>query len=145
MTALSAYLSLFIAAFLAATIIPAQSEGVLAGLLLTKDYPVWTLIAVASVGNTLGSLINWWLGRGIEHFKDRKWFPVKAKDLSKAQGWYARYGRWSLLLSWVPFIGDPITLAAGVMREKFLPFLLIVGAAKTLRYVFIAGLVADLI
>ena len=145
MTALSAYLSLFIAAFLAATIIPAQSEGVLAGLLLTKDYPVWTLIAVASVGNTLGSLINWWLGRGIEHFKDRKWFPVKAKDLSKAQGWYARYGRWSLLLSWVPFIGDPITLAAGVMREKLLPFLFIVGAAKTLRYVFIAGLVADLI
>ena len=145
MTALSAYLSLFLAAFLAATIIPAQSEGVLAGLLLTKDYPVWTLIAVASVGNTLGSLINWWLGRGIEHFKDRKWFPVKAKDLSKAQGWYARYGCWSLLLRWVPFIGDPITVAAGVMREKFLPFLLIVGAAKTLRYVFIAGLVADLI
>ena len=144
MTFLSAHISLFLVAFLAATIFPAQSEGVLAALLATKDYPVWTLIAVASIGNTLGSLVNWWLGRGLEHFKDRTWFPVKAKDLSKAQDWYARYGRWSLWLSWVPFIGDPITVAAGVMRERLLPFLLIVGTAKTLRYVFIAGLFANL-
>lgn len=137
----SAYSGLFLAAFLAATILPAQSEAVLAGLLAAKTAPAMALVAVASIGNTLGALVNWWLGRGIEHFKQRAWFPVSAAQLGKAQAWYGRYGRWSLLLSWVPFIGDPLTIAAGVMREKFWPFLLIVGAAKTLRYIFIAGVV----
>lgn len=145
MPLLSGYIGLFLAAFLAATIFPAQSESVLAGLLAAKSHPAWALIAVASVGNTLGSLVNWWLGRWVEHFKNRKWFPVKAQDLAKAQGWYVRYGRWSLLLSWVPFVGDPITVAAGVMREGFWPFLFIVGTTKTLRYVFIAGFFADLL
>jgi len=136
--ALGAYGGLFMAAFLAATIIPAQSEAVLVGLLALKTYPAMSLIAVASIGNVLGAVVNWWLGRGIENFKDRKWFPVKPHALLKAQGWYTKYGRWSLLLSWVPMIGDPITVAAGVMREKFLPFLLLVSIAKIGRYLLIA-------
>jgi membrane protein YqaA with SNARE-associated domain len=98
----AAYSGLFFAAFLAATIFPAQSEAVLLGLVVTKSYPVWVLITVASIGNVLGSVVNWWLGKYIEHFRDRKWFPVKQAALIKARAWYAQYGRWSLLLSWVP-------------------------------------------
>jgi membrane protein YqaA with SNARE-associated domain len=134
----SAYAGLFVAAFLAATVIPAQSEGLLVALLAQGSYDPWALIGVASVGNVLGSIVNWWLGRGIERFKDRRWFPVSEQALSRAQARYARYGRWSLLLSWVPIIGDPITVVAGVMRERLWIFTLLVGAAKTLRYVFLA-------
>lgn len=135
MSDLSAYGGLFLAALLAATFIPAQSEGVLVGLAATKNYPVWILLSVASVGNTLGSVVNWWLGLHLNKFSGRTWFPVKPKVLAKAQRWYKKYGRWSLVLCWVPFIGDPITIAAGVMRERFMPFLIIVGLSKTLRYV----------
>ncbi len=129
---------LFLTAFAAATIFPAQSETVLAALILQKDIAVWLLVAVASAGNILGSCVNWILGRYIETFKNRKWFPLKDGDLEKAQRHYRRYGRWSLLLSWVPFIGDPITIVAGAMKEKFAMFLLLVSIAKTGRYLVLA-------
>ena len=138
MSNLTAYGSLFLAALLAATIIPTQSEAVLGGLLLSGHYTPWLLVAVASVGNVLGSIINWMLGRGIDRFRDKPWFPVRADRLERAQGWYRRYGRWSLLLSWVPFIGDPLTVAAGMMREKFIVFVTLVAIAKTARYILIA-------
>lgn len=138
MSSLAAYISLFLAAFAAATILPAQSEAVLSALLLTGKHHPWLLVAMASAGNTLGAVVNWLLGRGIESFHDKKWFPVKPANLERAKAWYRRYGRWSLLLSWVPFIGDPITLAAGVMREKISVFLPIVALAKTARYVVLA-------
>lgn len=128
---------LFMAAFLAATLLPAQSEAVLVALLLEGHSP-WRLVAVASIGNVLGSTVNWWLGREIARFGDRRWFPVKPEALERARGWYARRGRWTLLLSWVPVIGDPLTLAAGMMRERFLVFLALVGFAKTARYVALA-------
>ena len=128
-----AYAGLFLAAFLAATLLPAQSEAVLVALLLA-GHPPWWLLLVASTGNVLGSLFNWWLGRGIVHYRDRGWFPVKPEALERAQGWYRRYGRWSLLLSWVPVVGDPLTLAAGVMREPLRVFLPLVAVAKTGRY-----------
>lgn len=136
--ALSAYAGLFVAAFLAATIIPAQSEGVLVALLATGAYPAWALVAVASVGNVAGSVLNWWLGGQVERFKTRRWFPVSQKALARAQASYAKWGRWSLLLSWVPIIGDPITVAAGVMRERLAVFATLVGIAKTARYVVLA-------
>ncbi len=128
-----AYAGLFLAAFLAATLLPAQSEAVLVALLLA-GHPPWWLLLVASTGNVLGSLFNWWLGRGIVHYRDRGWFPVKPGALARAQRWYRRYGRWSLLLSWVPVVGDPLTLAAGVMREPLRVFLPLVAVAKTGRY-----------
>jgi membrane protein YqaA with SNARE-associated domain len=137
MSELAAYGGLFMAAFLAATIIPAQSEAVLLGLVATNSYPVLALLLVASTGNVLGAVVNWGLGRGVEQYKTRKWFPVKEAALNRAQGWYTRYGRWSLLLSWVPLIGDPITVAAGVMREKFWVFFAIVTVAKIGRYLFL--------
>ena len=135
-----ALLGLFFAALIAATIFPAQSELVLSGMLVAKTAPVWVLIAVATAGNVLGSVVNWLLGRFFIHYRDRKWFPVKEKSLAKAESWYHKYGRWSLLLCWVPFIGDPITLAAGILREPIAFFVLIVTFAKLARYLIVAAI-----
>lgn len=131
------YWILFISAFGAATLLPLQSEAVLMGLLLQEAYQAWLLLFVASLGNVLGSCVNWWLGTKVEHFKDRKWFPVSELQMQKAQITYQKYGFWSLLLSWVPIIGDPITLIAGILKENFWRFLIIVSVAKIGRYLFV--------
>ena len=141
MADLSIYAGLFAVALIAATIFPLQSEALLVGLLLAGSHPAWLLVAVASVGNVIGSTINWWLGRSIERFRERRWFPIKLAALDRAARWYHRYGRWTLLLSWTPVIGDPLTMIAGVMREPLASFLIIVAIAKTGRYVAIAALV----
>ncbi|WP_445178187.1 YqaA family protein [Pseudomonas sp. McL0111] len=135
-----AYLGLFFAAFGAATLLPLQSEALLVGLLLSDRYWLWGLLAVATLGNVLGSVVNWWLGRRLEQFQDRRWFPVSAKHMANARKHYQRYGHWSLLLSWLPIIGDPLTLIAGVMREPLGRFLLIVTLAKGARYAVLAML-----
>lgn len=135
---LSAYLGLFFAAFAAATLIPAQSEAVLAALLLGGSFSPWALLAVATLGNVLGSLVNWLLGRSIEHLRHKRWFPATDSQLVTAQRAYHRYGRWSLLLSWVPVIGDPLTVVAGVLREPLWSFLLLVTLAKGGRYLLLA-------
>lgn len=129
---------LFASALGSATILPGQSEAVLTGLLLTDRYVPWFLVAVASAGNVLGSTVNWMLGRAVERFRGRKWFPVKPAALERARSGYQRYGKWSLLLSWAPVIGDPLTLVAGVLREPLPMFLLLVGIAKTARYAILA-------
>ncbi len=140
MTDLWVYCGLFIVALAAATLLPLQSEALLIGLLLADQQPFWLLITVASLGNIVGSAINWQLGRSIERLRDRRWFPIKAAALHRAEHWYHHHGRWSLLLSWVPIIGDPLTMIAGVLREPFVSFVLIVTMAKTGRYVAIASL-----
>lgn len=139
MTDLAVYASLFLVAFAAATIFPMQSEAGLVALIATEQYPVLALIAVATTGNVLGSIVNWLLGVGIERFRHKRWFPVSQPALDKAQGWYRRYGKWSLLLSWMPVVGDPITIVAGVLREPFPMFLLLVTIAKTARYGVLAA------
>ncbi len=138
MTPLAAYAGLFLAALGAASILPMQSEPVLVALLLLGEQPARALVLVASIGNTAGSCLNWLLGRWIEHYRDRRWFPVKPDRLAKAEAWYRRWGKWSLLLSWAPFLGDPLTVIAGVLREPFWVFLLLVAIAKTGRYVALA-------
>lgn len=135
----TSYLGLFLAAFGAATLLPMQSEAVLVGMLLSDRYVISTLLAVAIVGNVLGSVLNWVLGRCVERFRHKRWFPVSEAKLAKAQQSYLRYGHWSLLLSWVPIIGDPLTVVAGVMREPFWRFLLIVTLAKGMRYLVLAA------
>ena len=120
---LMAFWGLFLAAFVAATLLPAQSELALAGLLAAGHKPVWLLVAVATAGNTLGSAVNWLLGRCCARFQNERWFPVKKEKLGKARAWYRAYGRWSLLLSWAPVIGDPLTLVAGLLREPFASFI----------------------
>lgn len=136
----SAYLGLFLSAFGAATLLPLQSEAVLVALLLGGAHATWLLLAVATLGNVLGSWVNWLLGRSLEHYRHKRWFPVSDARLQQAQAWYARCGRWSLLLSWMPIIGDPLTLVAGVMREPLWRFLLIVTLAKGTRYAVLAAL-----
>ena len=138
MADLAAYAGLFSAALIAATVFPFQSEAVLVGLVLTEAYPAALLVMVASVGNVAGSCINWGIGRGVESFRHRKWFPVKPERLQRGSRWYRRYGKWSLLLSWAPVIGDPLTVAAGVLREPFWSFLCLVAIAKTGRYLLLA-------
>ena len=138
MVDLAVYGGLFLAAFTAATLLPAQSEILVVGLLLT-DHAPWLVLAVASVGNVLGSVVNWFLGRGLERLRTRRWFPVSPAALARAEGWYRRYGRWSLLLAWAPIIGDPLTVVAGVLRETFWVFLLLVSVAKIGRYLVLAA------
>ncbi len=134
------YLLLFISAFGAATLLPLQSEVVLMTLLVQGPSSPFYLILVATVGNVLGSCVNWWLGLKIEHFKDKKWFPVSEQRLVQAQQIYHKYGFYSLLLSWTPVVGDPITLIAGLMKENFWRFLLIVTIAKGGRYLTLYAL-----
>jgi membrane protein YqaA with SNARE-associated domain len=141
MSDLAAYLSMFSSALVAATLLPAQSEAVLVSLVLGGAQPVWALVTVASAGNVLGAVINWLLGRSIERFRDRRWFPVGPAALASAQTRYQRWGKWSLLLSWMPIIGDPLTLAAGFLREPLPVFLLFVTIAKTARYLVLVALI----
>ncbi len=141
---LAVYFGLFFSAFGAATLLPLQSEAVLTGLLILGKQPVWALVAVATAGNTLGAVVNWFLGRYIERWRRKPWFPVGEHKLARAQRGYHRYGRWSLLLSWMPVIGDPLTVIAGVMRQPLLSFVLIVAIAKLGRYLVVAAITLGL-
>jgi len=136
----TAYLGLFTAAFAAATLLPAQSEAVLIALLVHGSHSVTALLLVATLGNVLGSLVNWLLGRSIERLRHKRWFPVSESQLDAAQRRYHRFGRWSLLLSWVPIIGDPLTVIAGTLREPLWSFLLLVTLAKGGRYLLLAAI-----
>ena len=139
------YLTLFISAFSAATILPVQSEVLLAYQVSIAPDSVVKLVAVATLGNVLGATVNWWLGRLTENFRAKKWFPVNQRQLRKAENFYAQYGRYSLLFSWVPIIGDPITIVAGILREPILSFVLLVTIAKCARYAFVVGLIGSLL
>ena len=136
------YLSLFAVAFLAATVFPAQSELLLVYLLRSGEHSWWLLLTVATLGNVLGSIVNWILGRSIERFQRRRWFPVSNRALERAEHWYRRWGKWSLLLSWAPLIGDALTVIAGVLRMPFATFLALVVIAKAGRYGVVALAVA---
>jgi membrane protein YqaA with SNARE-associated domain len=136
LSAVIALATLFGSAFAAATILPFQSEAVFAAMFYAESAPPLALVIAASLGNTLGAHATWWMGLYIEHFHDRRWFPVGPKELERAQGWWARWGVWSLLLTWAPF-GDALALVSGVMRTPFWLFTLIVGFAKTARFVLL--------
>ena len=136
------YLKLFIISFLAATILPLSSEIVLTTMLLTNLFEKNILLIIASSGNILGSVFNWYLGKKIIIFQDRRWFPVSPEQLNKSQKYFQKYGLWSLLLAWVPVIGDPLTLLAGVLKVRFSIFFILVSISKISRYVFILYLVS---
>lgn len=131
---MTAHLMLFASSFLAATILPFYSEVVLFAL-LHQGYEPASLVLVASVGNTLGAVVNWVLGRYLLHFRKRRWFYFSEEQIEKAQTWFQRYGFWSLLLAWMPIGGDALTLIAGIMKVKLWLFLVLVATGKTLRYV----------
>jgi membrane protein YqaA with SNARE-associated domain len=136
---MEAYLGLFISAFLAATLVPAYSEILFASL-LAVGYDPLTLWLWASSGNTLGSVVNWGLGRYLLHFQERRWFPFKAAGLERAQSWFQKFGVWSLLLAWLPVGGDALTFIAGVMRVRFSIFLVLTAIGKSARYAVLLGI-----
>lgn len=127
-------LLLFLSSFLAATLFPAQSEGVLAALYLTGEYDAAALLIVATIGNVLGACVNWLLGRFALQFQHRAWFPVKPKPLARASNMYQRFGVWTLLFSWLPLIGDAFTLIAGMLKTPLPLFVLLVTIGKASRY-----------
>lgn len=130
---LSAWM-LFGSAFLAATILPFYSEVVLFALLRQGGDPLF-LLGVATVGNTLGSVVNWCLGLCLLRFQNRRWFYFSPAQIARAQAWFQRYGVWTLLLAWLPVGGDPLTLVAGIMKVRLGIFLVLVALGKGLRYV----------
>ena len=131
------YLSLFAISFLAATILPFSSELTLAGLIATSNYNNLLLLIVASFGNILGSVVNWVLGFYSINLTAKKWFLFKGRQIESSSKWFNKFGKWSLLFAWVPIIGDPLTLAAGLFRVKFLKFLILVSIGKVSRYFLI--------
>ena len=131
-----AYLTLFSIAFLAATIFPFSSEVVLAGLSASSEEKI-PLLVVASFGNVLGSSFNWVFGKYTRNLETKKWFPFSINRLQKASFWFTKYGKWSLLFAWLPIIGDPLTFIAGVVRLRFVPFLILVTIGKVSRYILI--------
>jgi membrane protein YqaA with SNARE-associated domain len=135
------YLSLFAISFLAATILPFSSELSLATLIATSDYDNLLLLTVASFGNILGSLVNWALGSYSRNLTTKKWFPFKETQIERSSKWFKKFGKWSLLFAWVPVIGDPLTLVAGILRVKFIDFIILVAIGKVSRYIFVFYLI----
>lgn len=135
---MTGYVGLFVTALLAATLIPVSSEAVLGVLSAADGAELLLLVAVASIGNTLGAVVNWLLGRYCLHWQDRRWFPVSPETLTRASDRFRRFGLWSLLFAWLPVIGDPLTFVAGVLRVNFWIFVILTGTGKTARYAVIA-------
>ena len=131
---ITSYLLLFGAAFLAATLLPFYSEVVLFALLREGGDPL-ALVAVATLGNTLGAMLNWFLGRYLLHYQDRRWFYFNRQQIQRAQSWFQRYGFWSLLLAWMPVGGDALTFIAGIMKVRLWLFVALVATGKAVRYI----------
>ena len=144
MADLAVYGGLFLSAFLSATLLPGSSEALLTGLVLAGQGVPWLLLIAAVMGNVLGSLVNWVCGRFLAAFRDRTWFPISPRRYAQAAGWFERYGVWSLLFAWAPVVGDPLTVIAGALRVRFLPFLLLVTVGKVVRYLFVLWVAVSL-
>ena len=136
------HLVMMVWAFGAATLLPLSSEVVLAAQIKSGFTSPMALVASATIGNVAGSTFNWWLGRHVRRFEDRRWFPFSPSTIAKASDRYHRFGLWSLVLSWLPIIGDPLTLVAGLLRVPLIVFLPLVAVGKAGRYLVLAGLVA---
>lgn len=131
------YLGLFLASFLAATILPLSSEVVLSVLLLNKLDPV-LLIAVATVGNVLGALTNYAIGFWGSKAFVRRVLKIPEGEFVKAEERFNKYGLMSLFFAWVPLVGDVLTVVAGVLRINILWFFILVGTGKLIRYVIVS-------
>ncbi|WP_420107553.1 YqaA family protein [Mesorhizobium qingshengii] len=134
------YGGLFVSAFLAATVLPVSSEVVLAGLVAAGRGDPALLFTVATIGNTLGSVMNWIMGRGIDTLQTKRWFPITREQYEHASRTFRRFGAWTLLFAWLPVVGDAFTVAAGAARVHFGLFVVLVALGKAARYaVIIAG------
>ena len=131
---------LAVVAFLSATLIPLGSEAVVVTMVLDNSAPLLAVFGVACVANTLGACVNWWLGQHLLVYQNKRWFPVKARELARAQNWFQRYGMWSLLFAWMPLVGDGITVVAGVMKARFAAFVALTLIGKSARYAAVIAL-----
>ena len=131
------YFGLFVAAFLAATILPLSSEIVLGALLLNGLSPI-ALIIVATTGNVLGSLTNYGLGYWVSLGLIKKWLKISEEEFVRAEQRFERYGLISLCFAWVPVIGDPLTVVAGVLRIRLFWFVVLVTGGKLMRYIAVS-------
>ncbi len=136
---MSELIFLFISSFVAATLFPLGSEVALFTL-LRQGFDPAVLVAVATLGNTAGSLINWLLGKYLQRLQHKRWFYFSASQVQKAQAHYQRFGLYSLLFAWLPIVGDLLTLAAGIFNVRPVPFLILVGTGKLLRYLAVVFL-----
>ena len=134
------HIGLFISAFLAATILPLSSEIVLSALLLNGLSPT-TLVIIATTGNVLGSLTNYALGYWASLVVVKKWLRMSEDDFVRAEQCFVKYGMFVLCFAWVPIIGDPLTVMAGVFRVRLRWFLILVTSGKFMRYVVISYMV----
>ncbi|MDN3378793.1 MULTISPECIES: YqaA family protein [unclassified Pseudoalteromonas] len=139
-----AYLSLFLTAFISATLLPSSSEVVLMAMITQGDYLLWLLWLAATVGNVLGSCINYWLGTQVMRFKDRKWFPVSQTNIDKAQVRFEKYGVYSLLFAWLPIVGDPLTVVGGIFKVHWWTFICLVALGKGTRYLMVLAFAVGL-
>ena len=139
-----AYLSLFFTAFISATLLPSSSELVMTAMVAKGNYVLWLLWLSATLGNVLGSCVNYWLGTQVLRFKNRKWFPVSEKSIKKAETQFKKYGIYSLLFAWLPVVGDPLTVVGGIFRVKFSVFLILVALGKGARYLAVLAFAVGL-
>lgn len=136
------YAGLFLAAFLAATILPLSSEIVLVALLMAGFSPV-ALVVTATTGNVMGSLTNYALGYWVSPGVVQKWLRMSEDDFSRAEQRFTKYGMLSLCFAWVPVVGDPLTVVAGILRVRLRWFFILVTGGKLLRYVALSWLVLE--
>ncbi len=144
MSDVAALVALAVSAFTSATLLPGTSEAALLGVLTIGNVALWPALAVATVANVLGSMVNWVIGRFLARYREHPRFPVSRERFARTEAFYRRWGVLSLLLSWTPVIGDPLTVVAGVMRTPLLLFLFLVTIAKGGRYALVAFVFAGL-
>ena len=135
------YLGLFLTALLSATLLPGVSEVAVIAL-MQQQYDVFWLWLVATAGNTLGAVVNYVMGRYLLRFEQARYFPFKREKLKSSQAWFQRYGSWSMLLAWLPIVGDGLTFIAGLMKMNFVLFIVLVTLGKAARYAVILGLLS---
>jgi len=131
------YTALFCASFLAATILPLSSEFLLS-LLLLNNYNAFNVVVIGTAGNVLGAIVNYGLGHWGNRLVLQRWLRLSPVEIRRAEKRFKKYGLISLCFAWVPIIGDPLTVAAGLLKINFAVFLLLVTVGKLLRYIIIA-------
>jgi len=131
--------SLFFSAFISSTLFPGGSEALLL-YRLHEGGDAYVLVAIATIGNVLGSLITYAMGRLGNEAIHKKWLRMDAKKVERAEHWFGKYGQVSLLFAWLPIVGDPLCLVAGLLRSPILWFVVLVSMGKLGRYALLAGL-----
>jgi membrane protein YqaA with SNARE-associated domain len=136
------YPALFLLSFLASTLVPLGSEWLLAALLINGFDPP-TVVLVATIGNSCGALLTYAIGLWGGPFLVQRILRISQESQKRAERFFNHYGSWTLLFSWVPVLGDPLCLVAGILRTGFWRFLLLVATGKLIRYMVVAKLVLE--